>query len=74
MPFGSWPSWPNLADGTDDKVADAVPNLVEFALGMNPQILDLHFLPKLTIEGGYAILTLTDHDAFRRAWVSWCRP
>jgi hypothetical protein len=49
---------PSVADASLDKDHDGVDNLMEFALGMNPGSSDPHLLPKLTIEGGYAVLTI----------------
>ncbi|MCB1133243.1 MAG: C-type lectin domain-containing protein, partial [Verrucomicrobiae bacterium] len=49
---------PGIADGSLDKDRDGVANLMEFALGMNPEISDLQLLPRITIEGGYAVLTV----------------
>jgi hypothetical protein len=56
--YESWITTHNITGGANgDSENDGVPNLVEYALGLNPALSDIHLLPQPVLEGN--ILTFT---------------
>jgi hypothetical protein len=53
------PGSPPGSGKTDDFDADGTPNLVEFALSLNPTVADADLAPKVLREGSVATLTYT---------------
>jgi hypothetical protein len=63
LSFANWsiavfgPGNPPLSGPNDDFDFDGIPNLAEFALGLNPLVADNSGLPGLTFSGNFATLT-----------------
>jgi hypothetical protein len=61
MTFASWSQqWPGLGTASDDFDGDGIPNLLEYALGLNPTRADRQGLPSagIHLENNVAYLTL----------------
>ena len=54
---------PATPNATADPDGDGIANLMEFALGLNPNVNSLIGLPVVSIEGGYLTLTVTRNAA-----------
>lgn len=54
---------PAISGETADPDGDGIPNLLEYALNLEPKIADVGGLPKMAVQGGYLTLTYTEVKA-----------
>ena len=57
MDYQNWSAIYGVGAGSDDDENDGLPNLVEFALGLNPLVSDIDAFPSVVIDGGDLTLT-----------------
>ncbi|MFT5853324.1 MAG: hypothetical protein ACI8XO_000565 [Verrucomicrobiales bacterium] len=57
LDYQNWSAIYGVGAGSDDDENDGLPNLVEFALGLNPLVSDIDAFPSVVIDGGDLTLT-----------------